>query len=105
MRSPRIPVERWPGFAEPAPLEISCKSLITIMLREIGFVSYFFSLVERRAGLRSLPLQNSGCVKCLRRAMKDWLSTRPGKGITSVFAARVIQYKMILKGGSVSNTR
>ena len=53
-------------------LEASGNPLIPCGLYEIGFVSFFFSLLERDAGLRSFPLQNSDCVKCFRWAMNDW---------------------------------
>ena len=53
--------------------------LIASGLCEIGFVWLFFlSLVERDAGLRGFPLQNSVCVKCLRPAVNDWLRLGPG---------------------------
>ena len=52
-------------------LEPIRNSLIASRFCEIGFVSFFYLLVNCHPAARGLPLQNSGSVKCLRRAVHD----------------------------------
>ena len=79
VKAPESAAWRVEATAPEVSTETRRNPLIASGLCEIGFVWLFFlSLVERDAGLRGLPLQNSERVKCLRWAVNDSLRLGPG---------------------------